>query len=119
MMANSSEVLAFGLGSKAKSKWPIRSAEVAVEISTFARLIPSSPPRGWISPEAAGRLFQVINFNQTYPHSIIFPRKNSGVSTRGDGHNHGRLKVIRRCKPCCLNIRLLRVFPIIVSFYDD
>src|SRR5207237_9395194 len=45
-------------------------------------------------------------------------RKNSGILSSRNGHNHGRLKVIRWRKPGCLNRRLLRIFPIIVSFYD-
>ena len=110
-----------------------RSGEFAVEISTFARLIASNPyqearifqlqlgtrdPAELNSRRIAGPLSQFINFNQTYSRSTILPRKNSGILPGGDGHNHSRLKVIRRCKPCCLNSRLLRIFPIIVTFYD-
>src|SRR5205814_6197605 len=126
------EMLALRLSTQAKPERSVGWKNLRLRLGHRARIFQSLPshanfstpalspaiPVELDSAEIAGRLFQVINFNQTYSRSTIFPRKNSGISSRGDGHNHGRLKVIRRRKPCCLNSYLLRVFPIIVSFYD-
>src|SRR5690242_17768851 len=83
-----------GFGGKGRRKiagaqWPMHDA-------------PASPRRDY-----ALEARKPINFNQTYSRSTISPRKNSSILSRGDGHNHGRLKVILRWQPCRLNRRLL------------
>ena len=67
----------------------------------------------WVSP-----LLQLVNFNQTYSRPTIFARKNGGIVSGRDGHNHGRLKVIERCKrtQCSLSIDLICCFKRIPSF---
>src|SRR5438067_2459438 len=107
-----------------------RSAEFAVETSTFARLVSFNPYQwsaifstpasyagiqpSWSRPECR-TLSQLINFNQTYPRPTTVALKNSGIASGRDCYDDGRFQVVRRRQAGRLNRRLLCVFPIIVS----
>src|SRR6476660_9426669 len=104
-----------------------RSAEFAVETSTFARGFYQPLPRSAIfstiaCPMGIGlssnrpedqRLWQLVNFDQTYPRSTTVARQNSGVASGSDCCKNRRLQIIRRRQSGCLNFHLLRVLPII------
>src|SRR5690349_13821845 len=60
-------------------------------------------------------LFQLINFNQACSRPATLARKNDSIVSGREGCEDRRLKVVWWCKTCCLNSRLLRIFPIIVG----
>ena len=91
-----------------------RLAEVAVETSTFARLISFYPYQGARSFQlqlfllASSRarfqpLSQLKNFNQTYPRSATVARKNSGILSGWQRRNDRRLAWLSRSKPAVLD----------------
>src|SRR5207248_9716313 len=62
---------------------------------------------------ATGR--DIIDFRERYSGSAVFAREDCGVIARLQALQNGGFEIIRRCKPCRLNLSLLCVFPIIVK----
>src|SRR5205085_2055865 len=57
----------------------------------------------------------IIDFHERYAGGVVFAREHGGIIPRLQDLQDGGFEIIRRCKPCCLNLSLLCVFPIIVK----